>query len=56
MGLVVPQHLQGHSLETPCCQTTSPIKLLPLGVMLATVNPAMPHGTCSLAAAGGTPV
>ncbi|CAI9592846.1 unnamed protein product, partial [Staurois parvus] len=29
---------------------------LPLGVMLVTVNPAMPHGTCSLATAGGPPV
>ncbi|CAI9547149.1 unnamed protein product [Staurois parvus] len=28
-----------------CCKTTSPIMPLPLGVMLVTVNLAMPHGT-----------
>ncbi|CAI9535365.1 unnamed protein product [Staurois parvus] len=28
-----------------CCETTSPIMPLPLGVMLVTVNLAMPHGT-----------
>ncbi|CAI9610622.1 unnamed protein product [Staurois parvus] len=39
-----------------CCETTSPIISLPLGVMLVTVNLAMPHGTCSLVTAGGLPV
>ncbi|CAI9612832.1 unnamed protein product, partial [Staurois parvus] len=39
-----------------CCETTSPFKPLPLAVMLVTVNLAMPHGTCSLATAGGSPV
>ncbi|CAI9584141.1 unnamed protein product, partial [Staurois parvus] len=39
-----------------CCKATSPIMPLPLGVMLVTVSLAMPHGTCSLAAAGGPPV
>ncbi|CAI9568303.1 unnamed protein product [Staurois parvus] len=29
---------------------------LPLEVLLVTVNLAMPHGTCSLATAGGPPV
>ncbi|CAI9619401.1 unnamed protein product, partial [Staurois parvus] len=38
------------------CETTSPIMPLPLGVMLVTVNLAMPHGTCSLATAGGPPL
>ncbi|CAI9609504.1 unnamed protein product [Staurois parvus] len=38
------------------CKTTSPIMPLPLAVMLVTVNLAMPHGTCSLATAGGPPV
>ncbi|CAI9619511.1 unnamed protein product, partial [Staurois parvus] len=35
-----------------CCETTSPI----MEVVLVTVNLAMPHGTCSLATAGGPPV
>ncbi|CAI9575680.1 unnamed protein product, partial [Staurois parvus] len=39
-----------------CCETTSPIMPLPLGVMLVTVNHAMPHGTYSLATAGALPV
>ncbi|CAI9531773.1 unnamed protein product [Staurois parvus] len=39
-----------------CWKTTSPIMPLPLGVLLVTVNLAMPHGTCSLATAGGPPV
>ncbi|CAI9624531.1 unnamed protein product, partial [Staurois parvus] len=39
-----------------CYETTSPIMPLPLGVMLATVNLAMPHGTCSLVTAGESPV
>ncbi|CAI9581841.1 unnamed protein product, partial [Staurois parvus] len=39
-----------------CCETTSPIMPLPLGVMLVTVNLAMNHGTCSLAKAEGPPV
>ncbi|CAI9571229.1 unnamed protein product [Staurois parvus] len=39
-----------------CCETTSAITLLPLAVMLVTVNLAMPHGTCSLATAGELPV
>ncbi|CAI9574285.1 unnamed protein product [Staurois parvus] len=38
------------------CEITSPIMPLPLGVMVLTVNLAMPHGTCSLATAGGPPV
>ncbi|CAI9540529.1 unnamed protein product, partial [Staurois parvus] len=43
----------GPQVERHCCETTSPIMPLPLGVMLVTVNLAMPHGTCSLATAGG---
>ncbi|CAI9560179.1 unnamed protein product, partial [Staurois parvus] len=39
-----------------CCETTSPIMPLPLVVTLVTVNLAMPHGSCSLATAGGPPV
>ncbi|CAI9620585.1 unnamed protein product, partial [Staurois parvus] len=39
-----------------CCETTSPIMPFPFGAMLITVNLAMPHGTCSLATAGGPPV
>ncbi|CAI9607069.1 unnamed protein product, partial [Staurois parvus] len=39
-----------------CCETTSPIMPLPFGVMLLIVILAMPHGTCSLATAGGPPV
>ncbi|CAI9604716.1 unnamed protein product, partial [Staurois parvus] len=42
--------------RTTNCKTTSPIMPLPLGVMLVTVNLALPHGTCSLATAGGSPV
>ncbi|CAI9598027.1 unnamed protein product [Staurois parvus] len=69
MGLVVLQKLEGHQIDTPgldsgvsnwrpssCCQTTSPIMPLPLGVILVTVDLAMPHGTCSLATAGLSPV
>ncbi|CAI9586469.1 unnamed protein product, partial [Staurois parvus] len=37
-------------------ETTISIRPLPLRVMLVTVNLAMPHGTCSLATAGGLPV
>ncbi|CAI9601397.1 unnamed protein product [Staurois parvus] len=39
-----------------CCQTTSPIMPLPLGVMLVTVSLAVPLGTCSLATGGWPPV
>ncbi|CAI9590483.1 unnamed protein product, partial [Staurois parvus] len=39
-----------------CCESTSPILPLPLGVMLVTLNLAMPPGTCSWRAASLTPV
>ncbi|CAI9551136.1 unnamed protein product [Staurois parvus] len=39
-----------------CWETTSSPMPLTLGVMLVTVNLAMPHGTCSLATAGGPPI
>ncbi|CAI9546970.1 unnamed protein product [Staurois parvus] len=71
MGLVVSQQLgfdtpelaTAHRISgvsnwrpSSCCETTSPIKPLPLGVILVTVNLAMPHRTCSLATARGPPV
>ncbi|CAI9553383.1 unnamed protein product [Staurois parvus] len=70
MGLVVSQQLEDRQFDTPGLvqgyQTGGPpavAKLqvpsclcLGLGVMLITVNLAMPHGTCSLATAGGPPV
>ncbi|CAI9532417.1 unnamed protein product, partial [Staurois parvus] len=61
MGLVVWKQLEHRQFDTRAlgarvsncwpsswCKTTRPIRPVPLGVMLVTVNLAMPHGTCSL--------
>ncbi|CAI9548061.1 unnamed protein product [Staurois parvus] len=67
MGLVVWQQLEGHQFVTRDLEgrgvklaahqlLQNYIMLLPLGVILVTVNLAMPHGTCSMAKAGGPPV
>ncbi|CAI9609502.1 unnamed protein product [Staurois parvus] len=63
MGLVVLQELEGHQFDIPDLAAgvsnwwpSSCLMPQPLGVTLVTVNLAMPHGTCSLATAGGPPV